>query len=352
MKDFKFTKHGNPAEVNESVKTTKYMQRFKGKRKINFSRLIYILVLLYLIGVVFFYLAKKIFYVSGKGVVVSSKYIVNINTDISLKDYWVSVNERVKIGDTLFSYQTEEQIKEQKIFNKDRLSRGNTYLKTRNDLDHSINLKKIRKRHYLRLRRNKKILVSRLKKEVYLDVSKRDRLEISEQKLIDINSDIKFISEEIRYLEKSLSNYKSTYLYSSNIINNSLSGFQEIKYLTSPVSGKILNRYKLFQFINKNDAILDINKDEGVVIIANVSQNSMNHIYKGTELFIEFSDGIESKGIVKEIIEPSQDDEVINTKQLDEMTKIQLKIIPIAGEEKVWLHRISFTVQISKSIIF
>lgn len=352
MKDFKYTKHGDSTESEKSVKTTKYMQKFKGRRRVNISRLIYALILLAIAAVILTYIINKTLYVNGKGVVVSSKYVVRINQDIAIKDYWVNVNERIKKGDTLLSYQTGEQIKEQKSFNRDRVARINTYQKIKNDLEKDISLKKIKKRHYLRLKTNKIRLVNRLKKEVYLDVSKRQRLEKSQQEFIDINAYIKFLSEEIRYLEGYLVNHRSSYLHSSNKIDNSVSNLSGIKYLISPVAGQILNRGRIPSIVDKNDAILEINKDEGVVIIANISQSSMNHVSIGTELLIKFSDGTKSRGILKEIIEPNVVDEVINTKQLDEMTKIQFKIIPVEGEEEIWLSRIGFTVKISKSIIF
>lgn len=352
MKDFKYTKHGDSSESGKSVETTKYMQKFKGRRRVNISRLIYAFILLAISAVILIYIANKLLYVNGKGVVISDKYIVRLNHDIAVKDYWVNIGERIMKGDTLLSYQTGEQVKEQKSFRKDKIARINSYHKIKNDLEKDINLKRIKKRHYLRLKTNKIMLVNRLKKEVYLDVSKRQRLEKSQQEYIDLDAYIKFLSEEIAYLDGYLKNHKSTYLFASNNTSSSLSNLSDIKYLISPVAGKLLSRGRIPSIIDKNDEILEINKDEGVVIIANISQSSLNHVSIGIELSIKFSDGTKSRGILKEIIEPHLVDEIINTKQLDEMTKIQFKIIPVDGEEIIWSSRIGFTVKISKSIIF
>lgn len=352
MKDFKYIKHGQSEESGKSTSSTKYMQKFKGKKNINIPRIIYTIVLIYAALSIVYYLGNKIFFVNGKGIVVSSKHIIQLNENYSIQNYWIKPNDKIKIGDTLFSYLSENKIKELKETAKDKESRTNSYHNEKNDLIKTINLKKIRRNYLSRLSKNKNKQINILKKEVYLDVSKRANLEKSQIELADINEDIHFIKDEIDYYEKYFEIINLNYYDFERLSNNTLSNISEKKYFISTVSGNIISVADKNVIYSKSDKIIEINKDEGVVIIANVSQSSISHIKNNTVLKIIFSDGEKSKGIVIKVLEPIVNEEAINSKELEEMTKIQLKIVPMKGEENKWISRIGYTVKIKLSIIF
>jgi hypothetical protein len=352
MKDFKYIKHGQSVDSGKTTSSTKYMQRFKGKRKINIPRIIYAIILIYAAGAILFYIGNRIFFLNGKGVVVHSKYTVQIDEDVSVKNYWVEAGDKIAIGDTLFSYISGNRIKEIKESSKNRESRTHSYLKERSNLIKIINLKKIRRKHISRLYRNKKKQIGVLKNEVYLDVSKRANLEKCQVELRILLEDIYFIEDEIRYLKKHLQQSKLNHHNYDKLSSTTLSNISERRYFVSIVSGTVTKTAREGIIYTKKDKLIEVHKDEGVVIIANVSQSSMDNIEDNTELIIIFSDGVRSKGIVKEILTPVQDNEIINSKELEEMTKIQLKVIPIKGEEEIWIRRIGYTAKIKLSIIF
>ena len=352
MKNFKYSKHGHSEEMSTNVKKTKYMQRFRGSRKINLPRLIFTLILIYAGLVTVSYLVNKLFFVTGKGVVISSNYPIKMEEDVAINKFWVNVGDKIKTGDTLFSYQSSNQIKEIKEYNKRKESRINSYNKERNELTKNINLREINKQYHKRLYRNKKKHINKLKEEVYLDVSKRTDLNKAQIQATDLYETIRFLDDEIKYLKRYRYQIKSNYSTASDRNGISELNISKARYLTSILDGTVKSTTQAGFILDKSYELMVIKKDEGVIIIANIPQSSMRQIDEGEELKIKFSDGYRSKAIVKEVLEPTIDPTVTNSRQLDEMTKIHLKLIPIKGEEKEWISRIGFTIKIKKAKVF
>jgi len=351
MKNFKYKKHGHPADI-KSVKDVKYLERVKGKKRIFLSRLIYLLILLGILVVIIMYLTNQIFFVNGKGVVVSDEYVVRVEEDIVIDSYFKHEADKIVVGDTLFSYQPREQVKLLKEAKKYRQSRKNTFIKEKSNLAKTINLKIIKNKYNKRLYTNMLRQISKLEKEVYLDVSKRTTLEKAELDAIDIKEEIRLTKEEIAYLRTYLNKAEVNYIVAKKEIDDDIKRNTKRQYYLSTVKGKIYEINRTGLVASKNDDILVVNKDEGVVIIANVSQEEMSHVKKGMSINVIFSDKVKSKGIIKQIIEPVVYDGAIDARVVDEMNKIQLKIIPEKGEESKWISRIGYTVKIKKSILF
>jgi len=350
MKPFKFK---SKATVLKGVKEE------PPKRRVNWDRIIYLILFFIIFISILYYAISKSFYVNVSGHVYSDKFTVNFPEDISVNDYFVKESDTIEKGDTLFYYRLN-------LLEDDNAgtavaavvkNSSDWYLKERLQTQKKISLSYI---SIDDLNNNIKRINAELektRKEVYLDVYpqvelKKDMLEIEKLRV-----DIQKTEDEIAYLKKYLSllNYYEQQELNQPIIN---AGDRDIvlwNYYRSPVDGivaKIFNDPKEVTY--KKEPVMFLNDFDKIFILGYIEQEDIDHFNLGEKVTITFANGTLSHGIINYFY--------INTEEMPldfvepkarYKRRVVMKIIPENMEEaSEWKKHHLYEVRISKTRYF
>ncbi len=304
-----------------------------GKKKINWDRIIYFLIL----GLVIFFLIRWIvlntLYIEADGqVIFESRKIQNVD-DSRIIEFKVEEGDEVEAGDTLFSYINDEDEKNADAAggyghsnNSSSLSVGDITInkvKSPDWIDKEIfATKKQMALNNSQIRENQKLInsfsanISRLEQEVVLDVIPKSRLDDIYMSIERLEADITQQQSENAYfntylaeLEKLKALQDAEPKDDNKGINlssdsNSSSGNgddeEELRYFVSPIQGTITRIFfENYEVALKSDVIMSIHKPENIKIKAYVSQEDIDEFRIGDEVEIIFPDDTKSTGYIE-----------------------------------------------------
>lgn len=351
MKPFKFK---TKATVLKGVKEE------PPKKRINWDRIIYLILFFIIILSILYYAISKNFYLTLQGHIHTEQFSVNFPEDISVFEYFENENDTIAIGDTLFYYRLNllENDDANSVVAAIVTNNSDWYLKERLQTQKKINL------CYIVIedlnnnidRVNKEL--EKTRKEVYLDVYPQAELKKSLLEIDKLKVEIAKTESEITYLKKymSLLNYYEQLAISNQPVVNAGDGDIVLwDYYKSPVDGIIS---KIFQdpeeVTYKKDVVMHINNFAKTFILGYIDQEDIDYFELGEKLTVNFVNGDVTEGIIDQFY--------INTEELPgdfiERTarykrRVVVRIVPedeeVANE---WKKRHLYEVRISKARYF
>jgi hypothetical protein len=348
MKPFKFK---TKATVLHGVKEE------APKRKVNWDRIIYLLLFVIILLSILYYAISKSFYVNVYGQVHTEQFSVQFPEDVSILKYFVNENDSVEKGDTLFYYRMNllEDNNSGNAAAAVVVSASDWYLKERIRTQKEINLAFIdiddAKNNINRIKKELEVT----KKEVYLDVYPQVELKKDLLELDKYYVDIDKLEQEIAYLKKYLSllnYYEQLDKNRKPVINTSDGDVVLVNYYKSPVSGLVSKIFKDAEEVTyKKDLVMYLNDTSKIFILAFLDQKDLKHFDLDEKLTFRFPDGLMGSGIISTFY--------INTEEIPpefmevksrKKRRVVIKLIPETKEDaNEWKKYHLMEVQIKKT---
>jgi multidrug resistance efflux pump len=269
-------------------------------KQINWDRIVYFILLVLALGFLFYYIFINSFYVSGEGLVVTETMKVRAPSDIEIREQLVSKDSYVEKGDPLFEYVfmnwtgTIEEIED--------IQENITELQEDiEELQDDVTLKRqdiqeIEGRiAYLEQQRNEFL------EKVRLNAATSYELDEVESSLFTARSNLRQAQSELNVLMNNLNRH----IQRRESLEAEVQEFRlrENGFHTyySPVSGIVQNiSIRDNQQAFRSDQILSIKPNNADVYIFSVfDREDAGYTQPGTTMNIEFDNGLESVGIVR-----------------------------------------------------
>lgn len=313
---------------NESVLRYNDDDGKKVKKKINWDRVVYFLIL----GAVLFLLLRWIvlnsIYMEANGqVIFENRHIQNVD-DCRIIEYKVEEGEEVEKGDTLFIYMNDRDELDEggsgESNGSSSLSVGDitiNKIKSPDWIDKEIfSSKKSIALNYGQIGENKKLLsvlrsnIKRMEQEVILDVLPKSKLEDVYMRIESLQADIAQQQQENAFYAKYIAELEALKALQDskpedenngiNLNNSSNAGGdgnndEKLKAFICPIDGVVSRIYKEeFEVALKSEIIMNVYKPENIKIKAYVNQEDIDNLDIGDEVTILFPDDTKSEGIV------------------------------------------------------
>ncbi len=357
----------------------------KSRIPFNWDRLVYILILVVILFFAIRYAITKLLYIEAVGEVMLENVNIMNTDDCRVLKYYVQAGDKVKVGDTLFSYYDDPDFQLGGAFsaNGNGSNGGN---KVSIDLDNHAqkpewiereiyNLNRTIKSNEIRIAENKKLLTlykSRLemtKNEVVLDLAPRGNFTEMEKRIEEMQYELDRLASEVAMANEFLGK-----LYSmmndfggvndelkvnavtdpSTMGSNGVGGgdAEYVKYFRAPIEGTVTKiNFEEFEVAVKSEVILTIHKLDNIYIQAYFDQEDVSDIAEGDEVSLEFPDGTTSIGIIKGYYSTTNRIPEEFQKKYEPTTRsLTVEIYPIDEEEmKKWVKYHKLKVNIIKS---
>ncbi|GAA5520278.1 HlyD family secretion protein [Aliifodinibius salicampi] len=294
MKSEYFKKGSQPS----NIRGTREKKQPQSK---NWDKIIYLsfvaVILLAILYVVFF----NTFFVMGQGVVVSENVDIKAPSDISIENYFKKHGEEVQRGDSLFSYTTMDWTKrvEKGVELREKISELES---ERSDIEDEIYLK------------NRVIQLSESRVDFYEEnqAEIRQKVELDLVPSTELSAVERDLFEERTRLEEMET--ELTVLYNQkNRLNRRISELQDdlrkgvadqlVQVFNSPVKGTVTEIYESnSKQIFRSDRVMRIKPEESeAYIMSFFPRDDVKHLETGMVLSIEFDNGVESEGAIRDI---------------------------------------------------
>lgn len=265
------------------------------KKKLNFDRILYLLLILGLVVWLSSFVYKKTVWLEGNGQMLMDKVDVNFTNDIRLKEIFINEGDTVSVGSKLFNYFQNDFDSDASLVlkNRDRLEKQNNNLL---EIQRKININRIR----LKGLQKKLSLLNLQEKKVMnlilLDVYTKAKLdEIITQKL-NVENEIMMLKNELYFLYAEKNSLKP-----NNQLSISNNGSFQNAYI-SPIKGVIGQILKNSEeSCYKAENVMTIHNVEKVFIKAYFNLKDGSSINKGDIVLVEFPDKTTSKGKVNKL---------------------------------------------------
>lgn len=268
------------------------------RKRWNWDKIIYIAIFLVLFGIGFYFLSKNVLFVYETGQVQFQALEIQEVKDIKLHKLYVKESERVKVGDTLFSYEIEA---------------GDEFAMVSGSLERSqnaeINLARYQSQIKVReaeVSEMRALLLftqkerKRLEQEVHLSVYPADKLSPYIKKEEELKSAIIFGDREIEILKQNL----------PSIAHDTIAvghASMKFKYFRSPIDGTVAHLY-----MTENETVLE---SEHIMSIFLPHKNAyvktffqsddMKYLHVGDKMDVKFPDGSKSVGVIRKFYQDS-----------------------------------------------
>ncbi len=264
------------------------------KKKFNFDRLLFILIILGLCFWLLSFVYKKTVWIEGNGQMLMEKVDVNFTNDIRVKEIFINEGDTVCVGSRLFNYYQDDFDSDASIVlkNVDRKERQFSNLQ---DLIKEMYLKRLQLKS---LRERLAFLENEEKKAIkliLLDVYTKVKLDgIIQQKML-LENQINLLENELYFLKlqkKNLGPDTSISIGGGNFGNSYVSPIEG-------VVGQILKNSE--ESCYKTENVMTIHDVEKVFIKAYFNLKDLAHVKKGSIVLVEFPDKTISQGIINKL---------------------------------------------------
>ena len=294
MKSFKFK---TKATVLKGVKEQ------APKKSVNWDRIIYLMLFVIILLSIFYYAFTKSFYVNVYGEIYTEQFSVQLPEDITVKKYFVSEEDTVEKGDTLFYYRLNllDDDNSNSAVAAVVSTSSNWYIRERIQTQKNISLANIDieqlNQDIIRIKKQLELM----RKEVYLDVYPKIELKKASLEIEKYYVDINRKEQEIAYLKKYLSllsYYEQQEKNNVPIINT---GGDEVlwNYYVSPVNGLVSKIFKDTEEVSyKKDIVMFLNSTEELFVLAFVSQKDIKYFSMDEKIELFFPDNTKGVGVI------------------------------------------------------
>ncbi|TVZ56423.1 multidrug resistance efflux pump [Lutibacter sp. Hel_I_33_5] len=265
------------------------------KKKFNFDRVLYLLIILGLFIWLSSFIYKKTVWLEGNGQMLMDKVDVNFTNDIRLKQLFINEGDTVTVGTKLFNYfqnnfDSDASLVLKNLDKKEQTSNNLATILKQIHLN-SIRLKGLQKKlAYLKIQEKK------VTKLVLLDVYTKTKLDGVISLKLQVENDINVLKNELYFL----SLQKKMLQPSSNLLLNNSNNYQNT-YI-SPIKGVVGQILKNSEeSCYKAENVMTIHNVEKVFIKAYFDLKDLANIKKGDLVQVEFPDKTTSEGIINKL---------------------------------------------------
>lgn len=297
MKSFRFNR--NDAVIRG------YKEDPLPQKRINWDRIIYLIVFFFILGSLALYVIRRNFYASAFGEVISDKFEVKFSDDIKVTNYLINENQVVEVGDTLFLLKPELAPKDSlgvTVVNDGGNSQFDWIDREKMSTMKSIRLKELEigrlerelKRDYNRL--------SSLKDEVYLAVETANVLQQKQMSIRISIADVEGLKEEIVLLKRYLSQLNQMARQRNRAsVRSSRVMTGKVAY-TSPVNGMVSQVYATENEVTyRQEVVMDLVRKDELFVTAYIPQEYLNHFMVNDTIGVKFGGRIKSLGVIDNI---------------------------------------------------
>ncbi|MCB9194874.1 MAG: efflux RND transporter periplasmic adaptor subunit [Flavobacteriales bacterium] len=342
-------------------------EKAKPKKKINWDKIVYFVILGLLVFFIFRYSFNKLVYVTAPGHVLFKSLEVRVPEDVTLEEFFIAEGDSVKKGDTLFSYYSYE---DQKDAYEQSLLGGVTI----NNVTESASWEE---KEIYQLKKNialnqiviseKQQLVAYYKKEidnitneVILEISPKSKIDSYRKEIEQLELEIASLNLENTTFQKLINDLTLGIPKKSNGANSDIGqisgggdGGAVLRYYFAPTNGTITRIFKSdFEVALKSENILNMHQKEDIYIKAFFSQEDLEYFKEGDEVTVIFPDGEKSVGHIKRFYFATYRMPEEFQKKYESTTRaIAADIFPIENESEIkWkaFYKMNVTVRLNK----
>ncbi len=335
----------------------------KPKKKINWDKIVYFIVLFLIIFFAFKYFFTRAVYVMAPGHVLFKSLRIRVPEDVTIQKFYKFEGDSIAVGDTVFSYISYKDEQDLEAFELKALQTvpKNDQWVSREiyQLTKMISLNNIEKEEKANLIVYYKSQIESLKNEVILEITPKSKIEFYEKEIEKLTFEMESITKEnttynnliaqLKLMEPSESSTSidANGLYSGGGSNGLL------KYYISPIKGTITRLYKSdYEVALKSEDILNMHEKEDIYIKAFFDQEDLAYFKEGDEVTVIFPDGEQSIGHIKRFYYATYRMPEEFQKKYESTTRaIAADIFPIENESEIkWkaFYKMNVTVRISR----
>lgn len=319
------------------------------KKKINFDRVIYFILLAILVVFLIRYCYSKLAVIEGNGQILMDKVDVNFTQDIRVQDIAIQEGDTVALNQQLFTYTQSTFDNDASLVLQAQQDRGNV-LKNALKIALEIQQKRIRLNALLERLDYMKSLEKQFVKFVMLDVYTKDKLDGVQLEISQKEIEAKLLENEIYLLKKQkqlISNPDANTAFSTG------DGGNRNDTYNSPINGVIGQILKNEnESCYKTENVMTIHNTDEVFIKAYFSLEALEHIKQGEIIEVIFPGNSVSKGIINKVYIATYEapEEFQKTYEPTERN-ILAEILPLNDAQKLqWAsyHKLNIKVKINK----
>lgn len=345
-------------------------EKAKPKKKVNWDKIVYFLILGLIVFFIFRYAFTRIVYVSAPGHVLFNSLVVRVPEDITIDVFYKFEGDSVQKGDTLFSYYSYEDQKasfEQSIEGDlagitTKESSSTWEEKEIYQLNKNIQLNQLEmleKKDLVLFYQNE---IESLKNEVILEITPKSKIDLYQKEIEKLQLEVITLEKEngvylslIQKLNIDANNEESSG-DGNGLISSSFDaggGGPILRYYISPTAGTITRLYKSdYEVALKSESILNMHEKEDIYIKAFFNQEDLAYFAEGDEVTVIFPDGEQSVGHIKRFYFATYRMPEEFQKKYESTTRaIAVDIFPIENESEIkWkaFYKMNVTVRINK----
>ncbi|CAG5084170.1 hypothetical protein [Parvicella tangerina] len=340
----------------------------KQKKKVNWDKIVYFLILGLIIFFIFRYAFTRVLYVSAPGHVLFKSLVVRVPEDITIDVFYKFEGDDVIKGDTLFSYYSYE---DQKAAFEQSLSGDLTGILDDKDnstwkekevyqLNKNIQLNLIEIKEKQELINFYNTEIDKLVNEVILEISPKSKMDSYKKEVEKLELEILALQDENKVFQALIAELNS--MSSAAIIEkdatltsnySTLGNGPVLRYYLAPTAGTITRLYKSdYEVALKSESILNMHEKKDIYIKAFFNQEDLAYFKEGDEVTIIFPDGEKSTGHIKRFYFATYRMPEEFQKKYESTTRaIAVDIFPIENESEIkWkaFYKMNVTVRVNK----
>ncbi|NER17367.1 HlyD family secretion protein [Spongiivirga citrea] len=274
------------------------------KKRFNFDRLIYFILVLIAFGFLAKYLYTKVAIIEANGMVVMDKIDVNFTQDIRLKRLQVQEGDSVLIGQNLFSYQQHEFDNEAAVIlrSQEKTDKKNSHIQ---NLHFKIAQKRIERNNLYNHINQLEQQLDKMIKLVLLDVYTKEKLDGLKNQILLVKNKISLLNNEISFLNsqtKLLINNGSSSSNPNKLLDDKEGASSYRSNYRSPINGIIGQIHKnKEESCYKGEQVMTIHNTEKVFIKAYFEIKDISEIKEGDIVNVTFPDNRKGKGVISKL---------------------------------------------------
>ena len=280
-------------------------ERKKPKKKVNWDKYIYFLVILLIVFFTFRYFFLSLFYVEAPGHVLFKSLEIRVPEDITIHHIYKEEGDDVCPGDTVFSYiSTKDELAYLSTTAMDIANAGSQWVEREIYVlqkNIALNQNVIYEKKQL-IEWNKK-QIARIQNEVILDITPKSKLENYEREVEKLTLEIEKLQNQNGVYQQLIYNLSANFKQGGNLAIDASGNVLEqylMKYYIAPIEGTVTRLYKNnYEVALKSENILNLHKREDIFIKAFFDQKDFQHIAEGDQVTVVFPDGETTVGDIK-----------------------------------------------------
>lgn len=334
----------------------------KPKKKKNWDRLIYIIILIVLCSIGGYFLVDYLCYVSGKGQVVMETIDIRVPRNVRIMHFYKSEGDKVKANDTLFSYVNEENgfaitdsSKSDAHLNPEWVEKELFSLREKIKLN-EVDINELRQQ--LKIKQHD---YREAQAQVKLNVLPYDNLYRLKENMEDIKSRITTLEQgnhtnlqmaEALAMKLKDNVVKENAYYDDALQYLSMNDERNMQFYYAPADGYINSILKKASELSIQESILLLQREDKLFVRAYFDSKYIRSIKENDTVNIVFPDDVKSLGIVKRLYAPVLPDPLTLQGKMEDLEEsvYGVDIYPVnRGETSNWKVYTNLNVNVFKS---